>query len=179
MTPDDIKDIPDGALVRLTVEGRLRYEDDECLLIPVDHPYGNLLSKGGNSYATLRMATAIEVLPEPVVEPKRFAVVTDKIGSTYVRNGAGTHPWGVVGGSGVLSWDYIVSNNGPLTVVFEGVDEPAADDYVDRRAAENRSDCTNCGMSDATCTKKVLKGGKACCSPCGSTDTHPMVPREE
>jgi hypothetical protein len=45
--------------------------------------------------------------------------------------------------------------------------------YVELRAAEDRADCTSCGTTDAACTKKVVGGGKACCSQCAYTDTHP------
>jgi hypothetical protein len=42
-----------------------------------------------------------------------------------------------------------------------------------KRAAEKRGVCVQCGTSDAACTRRVLRKGKACCGTCGYTDTHP------
>lgn len=49
-------------------------------------------------------------------------------------------------------------------------------DYETLRAAERREPCTNCKVSDQTCTRRVLSGGKACCAECYYTDTHPKAP---
>jgi hypothetical protein len=45
--------------------------------------------------------------------------------------------------------------------------------YRSKRAAEHRADCLTCSTSDERCTEMVLTKGKACCSTCGYTDTHP------
>jgi hypothetical protein len=50
---------------------------------------------------------------------------------------------------------------------------PQERNYEAERAAEKRSNCLHCGVSDARCTRMVFKQGKACCSTCGYTDTHP------
>jgi hypothetical protein len=50
---------------------------------------------------------------------------------------------------------------------------PKAETYEQKRAAEKRGVCVQCGTSDAACTRRVLRKGKACCGTCGYTDTHP------
>lgn len=46
-------------------------------------------------------------------------------------------------------------------------------EYHEKRARQNRVDCTECGTTDEACTAKVLIGGGPCCHSCGYTDTHP------
>jgi hypothetical protein len=57
--------------------------------------------------------------------------------------------------------------------------ETASKTFAEKRAAENRANCTNCGTTDAACTERVLRlsGSAACCGRCSSTDTHPKQPR--
>lgn len=182
MTPDDIKDIPDGTLVRLTVEGRLarEYGGPGCWITAGGDNLRLTYSGNESSAYALRMATAIEVLSEPVTEPTGdYAIVRDCNGTTWVALPADRiyqRRWASVGGAGGhYRWDRLVQYGEPLTIVSSGVDErPATDDYVAKRGAEKRCACVNCGRSDAACTKRVLTGGKACCSACESTDTHPL-----
>ncbi len=73
MNPDDLADIPDGALVRLTVEGRLARGVGHSISIWADMPDRHasdlLVFSARGATDLLSMATAVEVLPEPVVEP--------------------------------------------------------------------------------------------------------------
>jgi len=45
--------------------------------------------------------------------------------------------------------------------------------YKDKRLAEQRLPCENCGQPDDKCTESVLSNGRACCSVCSRTDSHP------
>jgi len=45
--------------------------------------------------------------------------------------------------------------------------------YIEKRAAENRANCTDCGRTDNECTDSVVAGGSTCCAVCAQTDTHP------
>lgn len=128
MTPDDLKDIPDGTLIALRVEGRLdRSKDknslDTCVVMLNDRI--RLLYIEGETAALLRMATSIEVLPEPVVEPtRRLAMVVDRDGLPWVRRDEWSPPRWQATGSSLYPWLWVdlAKAVGPLTVVFEGLE---------------------------------------------------------
>jgi hypothetical protein len=125
MTPADLEGIPNGALVEMKVRGRLQRAADRCVSL---RPDGEALTFGlvgteNYQYPLLTAVTAVEVLPEPVVEPtKRLAMVTDRHGCPWVQvNEWPPTRWqtpGEVGPS--ILWEVLVDNSGPLTVIFEG-----------------------------------------------------------
>ena len=52
-----------------------------------------------------------------------------------------------------------------------------AEAYIAKRQAENREDCRSCGMTDKTCTARILgKKQSACCALCAATEMHPRRP---
>lgn len=72
----------------------------------------------------------------------------------------------------------VVAYKAPTVETVERVQK--TDAYVEERQSENRADCTNCGLSDAKCTDRVIREHKeACCSRCKSTDTHPPIGSEK
>lgn len=132
MNPADLDGIPDGALVRLTVEGRLARGVGHSISIWADMPDRHasdlLVFSARGATDLLSMATAVDVLPEPVIEPTGdWAVVLDRHGHPWVRHPPSgaiyTHHWQSGQGSGAYRWDRLVEGFGPLKVVFEGVND--------------------------------------------------------
>lgn len=122
MNADDLKGLPDGALVRLTVEGRIASSgtttDASLMVDGTIYP----LCIGGIPWGLLSGTTVIEVLPDPLVEPtKPHALVTDSYGYGWVRDRAGV--WWQAGQEDSHHWDGLVRIFGPLTVLFEGIDD--------------------------------------------------------
>jgi hypothetical protein len=60
---------------------------------------------------------------EPVGEPtKQFAMVTDRRNDAWIRDGA---QWRHAPSHVSYRWGALVTNHGPLTIIFDGVDEGA------------------------------------------------------
>jgi len=102
-----------GALVRLTVEGR----------VPLNTNLSQLSIDGQPGLKV----TAVEFLDEPLKEPTRpYAMVVDKEGFPWVlkpADGVRRKHWRSIGMTGIFPWDKLVEAAGPLTIVFEGVDD--------------------------------------------------------
>lgn len=125
MKPSDIEKIPDGALVEMVIRGRLRrMASGSTMLRDIEDPnrWTHLSDGDGYAHSALLMATAIEVLPEPVIEPtKEHAVVFDSYRYQWVRDRGGV--WWRAGEANGKDWYDLIKTYGPLTVVFEGVDD--------------------------------------------------------
>lgn len=121
MSPDDLAVIQDGVLVRLTLEGRLVRTGQTAVEGNNGGSLG-LINSQGHPYSSLPLITAVEVLPEQVVEPTwNGTIVRDGVGTLWERDNDYTDGdvWvrRAAGAFNRWPWDRLT---GPFKVVFEG-----------------------------------------------------------
>lgn len=127
MTLDDLKDIPDKALVRFTGEARASRTGLGVYGLALGrHGEFLLCDANGRPSSLLNFLIAIEVLPEPVVEPTgAWATVLDRDGDPWFLETRLDSPiWRSFDGDlRDRAWSQLVEDFGPLTVVSKGVDQ--------------------------------------------------------